>query len=178
MLKITRLEPGSNAEKIHRFFRYGFIVALLAMVAYMAMTYDYFHTVPSGHTAMPQFKPGQRVLIHKGVRDPSEMVRGSVVYLRFQDPATGQPTATISRVLGLPGEFISIENGIVKIDGQSIDDRWAHLDLQAGYQGSVPRTKIPEGFIYILNDVRSEFLSDSRRLGPIPGAAILGKVIF
>lgn len=71
----------------------------------------------------------------------------------------------IKRVIGLPGERVTISGGAVEIDGRSLD-RWA-----AG-------STVPDGSwdlgpdeLFVLGDNRALSAADGRELGPIPEGA-------
>lgn len=101
--------------------------------------------------------------------------RGDVVVLHPPFPSA-QPY--IKRVIGLPGETISFENGYVYINGERLDEPYidgpiTRCDVrQACHEGT-----IPPGYVYVLGDNRTNS-TDSRVFGPIPIDNIIGKAWF
>jgi signal peptidase I len=106
--------------------------------------------------------------------------RWDVVVLHPQLQPTGAYVAEILRVIGLPGETVSIADGKIVVDGQPIiqpqhlqavrfsaDTSDTHSDMQ-------PYT-VPERHYYLLGDNPAE-ARDSRSLGGIPEAEIRGRV--
>lgn len=101
--------------------------------------------------------------------------RGDVVVLHPPFPSS-QPY--IKRVIGLPGETISFENGYVYINGERLDEPYiagpiTRCDPHHGCQEGT----IPPGYVYVLGDNRTNS-TDSRVFGPIPIDNIIGKAWF
>ncbi|TGM56471.1 signal peptidase I [Leptospira biflexa] len=97
----------------------------------------------------------------------------------------------VKRVIGLPGEFYSIEAGRVLIDAKELLENY----LPKGTYTSEPSTsvflnrhhspflamdkqgRIPPGYFLLLGDNR-QYSTDSRSFGLVPVEKIKGKVIF
>ncbi len=89
---------------------------------------------------------------------PSELQRGDIVV--FISGLEGD--FYVKRVIGLPGDVVSISRGIVYINGSKMDEPYvAHRE-----EGDLPPVKIPDGHIFVMGDNRSNSV-DSRRHGPI-----------
>ena len=69
----------------------------------------------------------------------------------------------IKRVIGLPGEIVSLANGQVHIDRQVLAEAWA--DGPAHPDGE---TRLGEREVYVLGDNRPMSSADSRTLGGVP----------
>ena len=68
----------------------------------------------------------------------------------------------IKRVIGLPGETISNEDGEIKVDGKSISDSWGN-----GKTASFETITLQEDELFVLGDNREKSSSDSSSIGPI-----------
>lgn len=97
----------------------------------------------------------------------------------------------VKRVIGLPGEFYSIESGRVLIDSMELLENY----LPKGTYTSEPSTsvflnrhhspflamdkqgRIPPGYYLLLGDNR-QYSTDSRSFGLVPVEKIKGKVVF
>ncbi len=106
--------------------------------------------------------------------------RWEVVVLDPQEQPTGAYIAKILRVIGLPGETVSISGGKIIVDGQPLTPP-QHLqqltfssDVADGQTRPHPYT-VPEGHYYLLGDNPAE-ANDSRMLGAFPEAEIRGRV--
>jgi signal peptidase I len=106
--------------------------------------------------------------------------RWDVVVLHSQEQPTGDYVAEILRVIGLPGETVSISDGKIVVDGypvtqpqhlQSVRYSAGASDTQSELQ---PYT-VPEGHYYLLGDNPAK-AKDSRTLGGIPEPEIRGRV--
>lgn len=101
--------------------------------------------------------------------------RGDVVVLNPPVPSR-QPY--IKRVIGLPGETITFQDGYVVIDGQVLDE--PYLPGPITKCNAVPGCYtgvIPEGHVYVLGDNRDNSF-DSRVFGPVKIDDVIGKAWF
>ena len=93
--------------------------------------------------------------------------RFDVVICRYP----GRKGYFVKRVVGLPGERVSMEEGALYIDGEVIDE---DFPLRKFLRGFEERTLGPDEY-FVLGDNRP-CSHDSRRIGPIPRSAILARV--
>ncbi len=105
----------------------------------------------------PVLEPGDWVIARRVSGVPE---RGDVVV--FRDP-TGSGMNLVKRVIGLPGETVSITNGRVGIDGAILADRWA-----VGVTTHDGEWDVPPGHVWVLGDNRGASRSDGRTIGPTP----------
>jgi signal peptidase I len=80
----------------------------------------------------------------------------------------------IKRVIGLPGETITIADGFVYIDGVKLDEPYIDGAITECSRSRCDPVVVPEGQVYVLGDNRRNS-SDSRIFGPIPVNNIIGK---
>jgi len=92
--------------------------------------------------------------------------RGDIIAYRT-DQADDENIA-FGRVLGLPGETITVSDGTAAVDGRP----WDGSSVPHGL-GDVPGMAVPEHHGYVMSDGHQ---LDSTRLGPIPGSFLLGLV--
>ena len=67
----------------------------------------------------PQFDPGQRLLASRLAYLRSEPSRGDLVVVR--DPREGG-AHYLKRIIGLPGEVVSVDDGMLFVDGVPLDE--------------------------------------------------------
>ena len=103
----------------------------------------------------------------------NEPERGEVVVLR--DP-TDSSQFFIKRIIGLPGEEVSIIGGNVLVDGVDLDES-TYLDEAVETQPfSGQRTfTVAADQYFVLGDNRAASL-DSRRFGPVDQSNFIGRV--
>ena len=100
----------------------------------------------------PTLEPGEWILATRLARP----VRGDVVIYPLGD------LELVKRVVGLPGEVVTIAGGQVHIDGVTIAEPWADGPT------------LPDGEwklgdeLFCLGDARARSAGDSRQVGPVP----------
>ena len=115
-----------------------------------------------------------RVLINKFVYDFSEPKRGDIVL--FEDPA-GSKKDLIKRIIGLPGDTIALQNGVLYLNGEPRDEPYVAEQPCLSY---MPKTcsfgpvTVPENHFFVMGDNRTNS-TDSRFFGPITEESIIGK---
>lgn len=115
----------------------------------------------------PMLQKGDRMAIFKSKATPQ---RGDIIL--FKAMLDGRSGVAISRVVGMPGEAVSLEQGTLLIDGTPYTAR----DLPETYGISMPPTVVPANTYFVLADNPSDSRSDSRNLGPIYANLIKGYV--
>lgn len=144
--------------------------AVLLIVAYLLRNYT-IHTVADDATFM---EPSVRRRAIKIFRTDGAMpARGAIVW--FESPAI-PGHMLISRVVGLPGDRIALDDGRLARDGAIVPEDYA---LERVAREDLPEILVPEDHVYVLNDARGQAWSafrDSRRLGPVPLAAVVGVI--
>ena len=82
------------------------------------------------------------------------------------------------RVVGLPGDEILIESGIVYLNGEELDEYYIDETTKT-HTERYTEWIVPEGHVFVLGDNRQVGgSSDSRSYGFIPQSDITGYVIF
>lgn len=97
--------------------------------------------------------------------------RGDIVVF---DPPTVSEKPYIKRVIGLPGETITIRDGFVFVDGVQLNEPYIDGAITECNRSRCDPVVVPDGSIYVLGDNRRNS-SDSRIFGPIPVDNIIGK---
>ena len=86
-----------------------------------------------------------------------------------------KPKYLIKRIIGLPGEEISIRDGNVFIDGEQIEEPYL---TDYGISGEMEPVTIPEGQFFVMGDNRmASEDSRSARVGTVEKERIMGKVV-
>lgn len=95
-----------------------------------------------------------------------------ITFLYPKDPSI----VYVKRVLGLPGEKISIKNGVVHINSTPIVEPYVSISSKAkNFSQNMPEVEIPNNHIFVLGDNRDNS-NDSRFWGTLSVENITGKV--
>ena len=119
---------------------------------------------------------GDSVLVNRVVKKAGSIARGDVI--AYREGSGDKSDIHIKRVIGLPGETISIHDGIIVINGESyIEDR----DLPKIVNAGLAKNDITLGRdeYFVLGDNRNNS-EDSRfaDVGNIAGQSVIGRVWF
>ncbi len=92
------------------------------------------------------------------IKNKDILSRGDIVIFKNYE----KNIDVVKRVIGLPGETVSSENGKVLINNAEIDDVWAKTVTDDFIQQS-----LGDDEVFVLGDQRRLSSSDSRTLGPV-----------
>ncbi|MFH0806564.1 MAG: signal peptidase I [Candidatus Brennerbacteria bacterium] len=147
-------------------------VAIAVVAVFFVRTFIAQPFLVSGASMEPTFSNGDYLLVDELVYRFREPVRGEVVVFRY--PGDDR-SFYIKRVIGLPGERVTIVSGAVTVtkDGVPIvlPEPYVAKGLMAG-DGDVT---LGESEYYVLGDNRG-FSFDSRSWGPLPNDHMIGLV--
>jgi signal peptidase I len=106
------------------------------------------------------------LVVNTGGYDSASPKRGDIVLFNVSGER-------IQRIIGLPGETITIANGSVAANGATLSEPY----LAPGSTTMAPQSSyaVPPGTYFVMNDNRS-ILGDSRTLGFVPRSTIEGRI--
>jgi signal peptidase I len=123
-----------------------------------------------GQSMQPNLHTNERLVVEKlGYRFHGPR-RGDVVVLH--DPSGGSELL-IKRVIGLPGERVTIADGRVFIDGVELEE--PYLDQET--EGSGRSWMVPPLQVFVMGDNR-QASRDSRSFGTVGRDQIIGRALF
>ena len=143
---------------------------LIGMLLVVLLLFGWFSPVYiADHSMEPTLMKGDAVLYDRFYKHFIELRRSDMVV--FRHPVTGD--LMIKRIVGLPGETVSAEEGLLLIDQFALSE--SDYLLPADY--SIDPVKVPEGCFYVLSDER-HYGEDSRNssIGCLPAGDVLGVV--
>jgi signal peptidase I len=138
------------------------------------------------NSMMPTIQPREYVLIDKLSPRFADYRRGEVVVFQPPDDYQQNGIPFIKRVIGLPGDTVSLENGEVFITSAGgspvrIDEPYVAVDANGRRVPTQPRDAatttqwtVPEGSYFVMGDNRAQS-QDSRVFGPIDRDLIVGR---
>ncbi len=140
------------------------IIALLIHVFLAQATRVY------GQSMEPNLYTDQRLVIEKIGYQFHGPRRGDVIVIH--DPSGG-PELLIKRVIGLPGERITVTDGRVFVDSVPLDEPYLAQDTL----GSGRSWVVPPLHVFVMGDNRVAS-RDSRIFGPVALDQIVGHAVF
>lgn len=142
------------------------------------------------------YDPRQRIVGHAPYRIPSRSMSptleyGSIVIVRagaYRDHGPGRGDLVVfsnpedgnhwlQRVIGLPGETVSIEDCVVMIDGRALAEDYVDpANAVSGYSCNMEPLAVPGDGYLLMGDNRDNS-HDGRFMGAIPRDAFVGQVV-
>jgi signal peptidase I len=149
--------------------------------------------IPS-ESMVPTLEINQRVLVDRVSFRFSDPERGDIVVFKPPKGADlntcgvqapdNQPcpketpeksdTNFIKRVVGVPGDEITVQRGRVFIDGEAQDESFARLSADCATCNLEKPMTVPADHYFMMGDNRGES-ADSREWGPVPKKWIIGR---
>jgi signal peptidase I len=162
------------------------VVLVAVLVAFLLRTFVVAtYSIPSG-SMEPTLAIGDRIVVNKLSYHLHGVDRTNIVVFTtpHNEDCAGPPVSDlVKRVIGLPGEIISLSAGHVVINGHVLPEPYLPPTVQddtypgpSGADYSLHRAyRIPAGEVYVMGDNRPQSC-DSRYWGPIAESTIVGKV--
>lgn len=142
---------------------------LLTVLIYVAVNFATGRFRIEGSSMEPSMHPNQYVLVDKISYMLGQPHRGDVVVFNY-------PLATerdfIKRVIGLPGESVTVRGGVVYINDVPLDE--PYISAPPAYEDSW--TLGPNQY-FVLGDNRNSS-SDSHSWGPLDRKYFIGRAVF
>lgn len=173
-------------------------VALGLALAIQALLVKPFR-IPS-ESMVPTLAVGERVLVDRITPYFSDPDRGDIVVFhpplgsetgacgapKEQGQACAQPTDEesemnfIKRIVGLPGDELTVVDGIVHVDGRPLDEPYLRTDAPCAGLPTCNLTEpitVPPGHFFMMGDNRDQS-ADSREWGPVPEEWLIGEAFL
>jgi signal peptidase I len=127
-----------------------------------------------GDSMQPNFPNGEYLLTDKVSYRFREPKRGEIIVF---EPPQVQGEEFIKRIVGLPGELVSVKEGSVFINGQRLNEDYLAsgvITLSGNYLEEGEEVLIPQNEFAVMGDNRLHS-SDSRAWGFVPKDNITGR---
>jgi signal peptidase I len=157
--------PGSNLKR--------FLLDLLETVGLAVVLFLVINAISArvrvdGFSMQPTLQNGEFVLVNRLAYKFGDPERGDIIVFR----SLVAPEDLIKRVIGLPGDTISVEDGIVTINSIVVNE--AYIAATPYYSGT---WTVPAGNLFVLGDNRNDS-SDSHSWGFLPMENVIGKAVL
>jgi signal peptidase I len=77
----------------------------------------------------------------------------------------------VKRIIGLPGDVVTIEGGVVSVNGAPLDEPYARLDADAGTY------TVPDGELFVMGDNRARSADSRSSLGFVARDDVVGRAV-
>ena len=166
------LEPQLPAQEKTDWKR--FLIDLFETVGLAVILFLIINTVSArvrvdGFSMLPTLHDGEFVLVNKLAYQLGTPARGDIIVFRS---TTTPDLDLIKRIMGLPGDKISIHNGQVIVNGQTLNE--PYISAAPNYPGD---WQVPDGYLFVLGDNRNDS-SDSHAWGYLPEKNVIGKAML
>jgi signal peptidase I len=147
-------------------------IVLSILLAFSVFLFLYEPVQVEGTSMLPLLKNHERIVVNRIAYHVESICRGDIIVFHYPlDPAQ----SFIKRVIGLPGDWVSIRDGEVYVNGRRLTEPYvlpAYLDEE-----TYAPVHVAPGHYYVLGDHR-DFSSDSRTWGTVARKYIYGKAVF
>lgn len=144
-------------------------VLVAVVVAVFVIVFLYQPVKVEGTSMMPGLQNSDRLFVNKFIYDFGNIRRGDIVVFHYP---LNPKKSFIKRVIGLPGDRLSIDDGHVYVNGKRLHEPYVpkvyrdHTSMMVGV--------IPPGEYFVMGDHRN-VSEDSRDFGPVPRKDIYGE---
>ena len=142
---------------------------VLAVVLYFGINAVSARVRVDGFSMRPTLQDGEYILVNKLAYKFSEPVRGDIVVFVF--PVNPEEDL-IKRIIGVPGDTITIQDGMLRVNGVVVDE--PYINAPPAYNGT---WQVPEGELFVLGDNRNDS-RDSHQWGLLPIENVIGRAVL
>lgn len=146
-------------------------VTVIAILLYVGLNIFIPRYEVEGHSMEPNFHTAERVVVSRLHYVLGEPHRGDIIVFRHSNGKN-----LIKRVIGLPGEVITMTNGEVFVDSVPLNEPYVE-SLCGSFSCREESWELGEDEYFVLGDNRNHSL-DSQNFGPIQRDQIVGKVLM
>jgi signal peptidase I, bacterial type len=141
---------------------------VLAVILFLGINAISARVRVDGFSMRPTLEDGEFVLVSKMSYRFGEVDRGDIIVFHFP---MNPEEELIKRVIGLPGDHINVQSGIVSVNGQVINE--PYIASTPSYSGE---WDVLDGQLFVLGDNRNNS-NDSKDWGLLPFEKVVGKAV-
>ena len=133
-----------------------------------------------GRSMEPAIERGNHVLINTlayEIRFGPIVVRQTAIgrddIIAFERRQPDEPKLFLKRVIGLGGDVVAINDGVVMVNNVPLNLNHPII----ADQSKMPAAIVPTGTVFVIGDNRADS-DDSRSFGPVPVSSVVGKAVL
>lgn len=150
---------------------------ILALLIAILITSFIKPTLVKGYSMYPTIEPNSYMIVNKIPYIKGTPEHGDIVVFKAHIyMENGEEKDLIKRVMGVPGDRISVSDGVVYRNGQALKEDYTYDGVTPG---NLEEITVSENCIFVMGDNRGNSL-DSRdpSIGQVEMKDILGKVVL
>ena len=169
----TSSEPPASLLSLRHEIRVWTRDLLIAIgLALVIIVFLYQPVKVEGTSMAPLLSDQERIFINKFVYRFESIHRGDVVVFWYP---LDRSKSFIKRVIALPGETVTIRQGVVTVNGVVVPE--PYVPPQYEDVSDYGPTRVPVDSYFVMGDHRISS-NDSRVFGPVPSQFIYGRAVF
>ncbi len=147
---------------------YPYVIIIIVVLLFKAFLFAPIQV--NGPSMYPTLKDKDIMILNKIEYRFNDIERFDIVVIEKE-------SFIIKRVIGLPGDIVSVKNNILYINEEEVEQNFLEDDVVTNdftFEELDLEGKVPDGYYFVLGDNR-EVSADSRLLGFISKKEIIGK---
>lgn len=147
---------------------------VIALVIVIAITLVIKPTIVKESSMQPTLYENNYLLVNKQAYNFGDEKRGDIIVFKSDlKNEKGDKKLLIKRIIGLPGDTITITGGKVILNGTELKEDYT---LEGETTGEVSNLKVPDGQLFVMGDNRRVSVdSRSEEVGCVDKDRVLGK---
>ena len=142
---------------------------VLAVVLFLGINAISARVRVDGTSMIPTLENGEFMLVSKMSYRFGDVQRGDIIVFHFP---MNPEEELVKRVIGLPGDHVSVQSGAVSVNGQLLNE--PYIASAPGYSGE---WDVLDGQLFVLGDNRNNS-NDSKDWGQLPFDKVVGKAVL
>jgi len=168
------MNPQLDFEKRYRLVREVIETIVLTVLMFLVIRFAVQNFNIEGTSMEPSLHNQELILVDKWTYLFRPPARGDViVFVAPPNPSQDY----IKRVIGLPGDTITVQNTTVIVDGVTLNESYVDPNNQGNTYAPIINRHVPPNDYFVLGDNRAGS-SDSRDWGFVPRKNIIGRAAF
>lgn len=158
-----------NDNKVFNFFKELIPYVVILIIVLVIRTFIFTPIKVNGESMVPTLDGGELMILTK--YNKNDIERDDIVVVTIND-TNGVKEDLIKRVIALPGEKVSCEDGIIYVNDRKREEKYGE-----GVTNDFEAVTLGKDEYFVLGDNR-EISLDSSEFGPINKKQIKGKTSF
>ena len=164
-------EVVKDENKVLKIFKELLPYIIILIVVVVIRTFFVTPIIVSGDSMNPTLKDGEVMILNK----MGKIERFGIIVIEAEIEKNGkiEKEDIIKRVIALPGEVVSCENGVIYLNDRVLEGD----EYGSGTTPDFPRTQLKDNEYFVLGDNRQNSM-DSQELGPFNVEKVKGTTNF